>query len=285
MILVFGKTGQVAKELCAFNNILALDRYQADLSNPDACVEAIYKYKPSAVINAAAYTSVDKAEEEEQTAIQINCNAPSAIAYACADLNIPFVQISTDYVFYGTGEKAFKTNDIINPQNAYGRSKALGEKAIMESNANYVILRTSWVFSPHGSNFVKTILRLSDTHKNLNIVEDQIGGPTPARAIAKACIKITKQIIDDPKKSGVYHISGTPDVSWYNFAKAIFNQSDRKVNVRPIQSSEFPTRAIRPLNSRLDCGTTKLFFNIERPNWLEGLKDTLRDLEIKNEKA
>jgi dTDP-4-dehydrorhamnose reductase len=285
MILVFGKTGQVARELCAFNNILALDRSQADLSNPETCVQAIYMHKPKAVINAAAYTSVDKAEDEEHIATQINCKAPSEIARACADLNIPFVHLSTDYVFCGTGKEAFKTNDMTNPQNAYGRSKALGEKAIMASGANYVILRTSWVFSSHGNNFVKTMLSLSDKHKILNIVEDQIGGPTPARDVAIACIEITKQILDDPKKAGIYHISGTPDVSWCDFAKVIFNKSGRELIVNPVQTLEYPTLAARPLNSRLDCRNTEFFFNIVRPNWCEGLKNILRDLEIKNEKT
>lgn len=282
MILVFGKTGQVAQELLKFNGILALDRTQADLTDLTACAKAISHHKPRAVINAAAYTAVDMAEDKEELANLINGEAPGAMAIACAKLHIPLVNISTDYVFDGSGEKAWDTFDLSNPQNAYGRSKLKGESVIKASEASYVILRTSWVFSAHGNNFVKTMLRLSETHESLSVVDDQIGGPTPARDIARACMEIVQQLINDRKKSGTYHFSGRPDVSWCEFANAIFKQADRKTIARPILTSEYPTPAPRPMNSRLDCSLTESIFNITRPSWREGLIGILRDLEITN---
>ena len=163
MILVFGKTGQVATELLAYENVTALGRDKADLSNPRDCAEAIKLYKPHAVINAAAYTAVDKAENEESLANTINGDAPGAMAITCAKLNIPFVHISTDYVFDGTGIVPWSVSDSTNPQNAYGRSKLKGEQAIMASGCVHAILRTSWVVSAHGNNFIKTMCRLSET--------------------------------------------------------------------------------------------------------------------------
>ena len=280
MILVFGKTGQVAQELQKFNGVLALDRTRADLTDLSACAKAIFNYKPRAVINAAAYTAVDMAEDEEDLANLINGEAPGAMAIVCADLNIPLVNISTDYVFDGSGEKAWDTFDLTNPQNAYGRSKLKGERAIKASGADYAILRTSWVVSAHGNNFLKNMLRLSESQESLNVVDDQIGGPTPAQDIARACMEIVQQLINEPKKSGIYHFSGRPDVSWCQFANTIFKQADRKTFARPILTSEYPTPALRPINSRLDCSLTESIFNITRPSWRQGLRGILRDLEI-----
>ena len=163
MILVFGKTGQVATELLAHKDVTALGREHTDLSEPQACAETINLYKPRAVINAAAYTAVDKAESEERLTNTINGDAPGAMAMACAELNIPFVHLSTDYVFDGTGITAWSVSDRTCPQNAYGRSKLKGEQAIKKSGCVYAILRTSWVVSAHGNNFIKTMLRLSET--------------------------------------------------------------------------------------------------------------------------
>ena len=172
MILVFGKTGQVGRELQKLKGIFCLDRVKVDLVDTKACMEAITHYKPSAVINAAAYTAVDKAEEQEEIANLINGETPGAMAKVCTDLNIPLVHISTDYVFDGTGERAWKTTDPTNPKNAYGRSKLKGEKAIREAGCTYVILRTSWVFSAHGNNFIKTMLRLSKVKESLTVVDE-----------------------------------------------------------------------------------------------------------------
>lgn len=285
MILVFGKTGQVAMELRAFKNVKSLGREHSDLSKPQACAEAIKFYKPQAVINAAAYTAVDKAETEEDPAHIINGDAPGAMAVACAELHIPFVQISTDYVFDGTGKTPWSVTDIPNPQNSYGRSKLKGEQSIIASGCAYAVLRTSWVISAHGSNFIKTMLRLSEARNSLTVVDDQIGGPTCARDIAQTCITIAEQLIEDPNKLGVYHYSGQPDVTWCQLANAIFEQIGSKVIASPILTSDYPTTATRPLNSRLDCAVTQNILGIPRPFWRDGLEEILRELEIQNDKA
>ena len=280
MILVFGKTGQVASELQRSGDVLALGRDQADLSDPVACVQRIRALSPCAVINAAAYTAVDKAEEDEKLATTINGDAPTAIAQACAELQIPLVHISTDYVFEGLGESPWKPDDTTAPQNAYGRSKLAGEAGILGSAATHVILRTSWVVSAHGANFIKTMLRLSEEQDTLGVVADQIGGPTPARDIASACLMIAQHLQDDPTKSGTYHFSGVPSVSWADFASEIFAQAARSVNVIPIQTTEYTTPAKRPLNSRMDCRTTVSTFGVKQPDWRIGLSEILTELEL-----
>ena len=285
MILVFGKTGQVARELQSHKDVIAMGRDEADLSVPTTCKEAIRRYKPRAVINAAAYTAVDKAESEEYLANKINGDAPGAMASACADLDIPLVHISTDYVFDGSGTTPWSVTDIPNPKNAYGRSKLKGEQAIKASGCVHAILRTSWVVSAHGNNFVKTMRRLSETRDRITVVDDQIGGPTCARDIAQACISIAEQLILDPGKSGIYHYSGQPNVSWCQFANAIFERMDCKTIASPILTTEYPTTALRPLNSRLDCETTQDTFGIARPFWRDGLAEILRDLEGEYDRA
>ena len=278
MILVFGKTGQVSTELQRLSGVMALGRDDVDLLDPDACVGAIGKHAPKVVINAAAYTAVDKAEDEEHLATVINGDAPAAMAEACAALGIPIVHISTDYVFNGTGNTPYLAEDATEPQNAYGRSKLAGEIGIRDSGAVHAILRTSWVVSAHGANFVKTMLRLSDTRDALDVVADQIGGPTPARDIAAACLQMAEQLIKDPSKSGTYHYSGTPDVSWADFATGIFERAGRAVTVTPIQTTDYPTLAKRPLNSRMDCGAMEQAFGIPRPDWRDGLNMILQEL-------
>ena len=282
LILVFGKTGQVATELQRLGGVIALGRDQVDLSDPKACSDAIWHHEPRAVINAAAYTAVDRAEGEEALATIINGDAPAAMAGTCAALGIPLVHISTDYVFDGTGTVPWQPNDLTAPQCAYGRSKLAGEKAIRNSGVAHVILRTSWVVSAHGGNFVKTMLRLSDTRDALNVVADQIGGATPARDIAAACSRIAAHLIQDPSKSGTYHFGGTPDVSWAEFATEVFGLASKSVTVTPILTADYPTPAERPLNSRLDCTTTEQVFGIQRPNWRLGLNSILRELEVKS---
>jgi len=285
MILVFGQSGQVATELQSHKDVIAIGRDQADLSSPTTCTEAIRQYKPRAVINAAAYTAVDKAESEEHLANKINGDAPGAMASACADLDIPLVHISTDYVFDGTGTKPWSVIDIPNPKNAYGRSKLKGEQAIKASGCLHAILRTSWVVSAHGNNFVKTMRRLSETKDRITVVDDQIGGPTCARDIAQTCLSIAEQLIQDPSKSGIYHYSGQPNISWCQFANAIFEQLDCKTIASSIPTTEYPTPASRPLNSRLDCEAIEDIFGIARPFWRDGLEQILKDVEIDHDKA
>ena len=278
-VLVFGKTGQVATELQLLPCVVALGREEADLSDPAACAAVIYAQKPKAVINAAAYTAVDRAESDEDLATCINGKAPEAMATACAELGIPFVHISTDYVFRGDGLAPWTPSISAAPQNAYGRSKLRGEKAVQSIGGRYAILRTSWVFSAHGTNFVKTMLRLSETHSTISVVSDQIGGPTPARAIAKTCYEMAVKLMKDTSVAGTYHLSGLPYVSWAEFAEEVFAQASLRTTVSHIPSSDYPTTAMRPMNSRLDCHLTEQVFNLKCPDWRLSLTETLRDLE------
>jgi dTDP-4-dehydrorhamnose reductase len=280
-ILVFGKTGQVATELQRQAEVIALGRDQADLADPDACAAAITAHRPDAVINAAAYTAVDRAETDEPAATVINGVAPGAMARACATLGIPFVHISTDYVFAGTGTEAWRPDDAVDPLNAYGRSKLAGEQAVVAAGGTHGILRTSWVFSSHGANFVKTMLRLGATRDTLTVVADQIGGPTPAAGIAATCLTMARALADNPGLTGIHHYSGAPDVSWADFARAIFAAAGMDVTVTDIPGSQFPTPAARPSNSRLDCSALARDFSIQRPDWRAALHDVLTDLEIK----
>lgn len=277
-LLVFGRTGQVARELQAQAEVLALGRDQADLSDPEACEKAIRDTRPRAVINAAAYTAVDRAEDEEDLATIVNGDSPGAMARACADLGIPFLHVSTDYVFDGSGTAPWRESDPVSPQNAYGRSKLAGERAVCAAGGHYAILRTSWVFSAHGANFVKTMLRLADTRDTLTIVADQTGGPTPADAIAAALLDMTGQMLAGTP-GGTCHFAGAPAVSWAGFAREIFAQAGRAVTVTGIPSAEYPTPAVRPLNSRLDCAKIRTDFGITQPNWKTGLTRVLQQLE------
>jgi dTDP-4-dehydrorhamnose reductase len=277
-ILVFGQSGQVATELAKLPGITCFGRQHADLSDPKACANLIRAQAPIAVINAAAYTAVDRAESEENLAHMINAEAPAAMARTCADLGIPFVHISTDYVFAGDGVASWQETDTVAPQNAYGRSKLAGEDAVRAAGGVHAILRTSWVVSAYGNNFIKTMLRLGDERDSLSIVGDQIGGPTPAHDIAVACQKIAQTLLIEPNKAGTYHFSGGPNVSWADFAREIFTQSKLSCQVTDIPTSDYPTPATRPLNSRLDCTALQESFAIQRPDWKQGLTDILTTL-------
>lgn len=277
-ILVIGKTGQVAQELAKLLDVVCIGRDQADLTAPEQCSSAIHQHVPRAVINAAAYTAVDKAEDEEALATLINGDAPGVMARACAALSIPFVQISTDYVFEGGGAAPWLPDDPTGPLGAYGRSKLRGEEKVRAAGGVHAILRTSWVVSAHGNNFVKTMLRLGAERDMLNIVEDQIGGPTGAREIAAACHAIAQQLIHDPAKSGTYHFSGSPDCSWADFARVIFEQAQVNCAVTGIPTAQYPTPATRPLNSRLEGSSTQSVFGVARPEWRASLKHILNDL-------
>ncbi|WP_323781534.1 dTDP-4-dehydrorhamnose reductase [Leisingera sp.] len=277
MILVFGKTGQVATELQLQADVTALDRHAADLSDPASCAAAIREHRPDVVINAAAYTAVDRAEEEPDLAQMINAQAPAAMAQACADLGIPFLHVSTDYVFDGSGTDPWQVNDPIAPLSVYGRTKAAGEEAVREAGGAYAILRTSWVFSAHGNNFVKTMLRLSETRDALSVVDDQIGGPTPAAGIAAALLDMARAMRTG-QSGGTYHYAGTPSTSWKCFARETFAAAGRKVDVTGIPTCDYPTPATRPLNSRLDCSALESDFGISPPIWKANLAQIVRKL-------
>ena len=279
-ILVFGKTGQIASELAALDpQVQCLGREDADLSDPEACAQAVRQHAPDAVINAAAFTSVDKAEWQERQVGLINGVAPGAIALACSELDIPFVHLSTDHVFDGAGDQAFAPNHVTAPLGVYGQSKRLGERAVAAAGGVYAIVRSSWVFSAHGKNFLKSTLALLGERDKLEVVEDQIGGPTPARAVAQACLSIAKHLKGAPEKSGTYHISGAPDVSWRAFAEEIATAANAKVSISGIPTSQYPTPAPRPLNSRLDCLSLEAAFGITRPDWKRAVREIVGELQ------
>lgn len=281
MILVFGKTGQLARELARrAPDALCLGREEADLARPQELAALIHAHKPEAVINAAAYTAVDRAEAEEDLAFRINAEAPAMMARGCADLGIPLVHVSSDYVFDGAGTEPFLTDAPPAPISHYGLSKLTGERGVADAGGTHAILRTSWVFSAHGTNFVKTMLRLSETRAALHVVDDQIGGPTPAGALADAALQVARALRHDPGKAGTYHFAGGPDVSWAAFAREIMRQAGRSVAVHPIASADYPTQARRPLNSRLECRQTEAAFGVPRPDWRAGLADVLRELGV-----
>ena len=281
-LLVFGQTGQVARELIrrapAGVTVESLSRDRADLSDPSVCADAIMLSDADAVINAAAWTAVDKAETEEAAATVVNGAAPAAMARAAARHGIPFLHISTDYVFDGAGDTPFATDHPTAPLGAYGRSKLAGEHGVRSAGGAHLILRTSWVVSAHGANFVKTMRRLGADRETLNVVADQIGGPTPAADIADALFTAARAMIDGAK-GGTHHFSGAPDTSWADFARAIMAGAGLNCQITDIPSSAYPTPAKRPMNSRLDCSALMADFGIARPDWRVGLAQILKELE------
>ena len=278
-MLVFGKTGQVATELARRmpKGVTArfLGRDEADLMDPAACAAQIADC--DAVINAAAWTAVDKAEAEEAAATVVNGDAPGAMARACAAQNIPFLHVSTDYVFDGAGDQPFAPDHPTAPLGAYGRSKLAGELAVRTSGARHLILRTSRVVSAHGANFVKTMRRLGAERAALTVVADQIGGPTPAAAIADALLTVARAMVDGAP-GGTHHFAGAPDTSWADFARAIMARAGLACTITDIPTSAYPTPAQRPANSRLDCTALTAAYGIDRPDWQAGLDEILQEL-------
>lgn len=281
-LLVFGRTGQVATELARRLPVGwqadFLGRDRADLADPAACAAAVMAADADAVINAAAWTAVDKAETEEAAATLVNGAAPAAMARAAAARGIPFLHVSTDYVFDGTGDRPWRPGDPTGPLGAYGRSKLAGEDGVRAAGGAHAILRTSWVVSAHGANFVKTMLRVGHERGALNVVADQVGGPTPAAAIADALLAIAAAFHAGRGVTGTFHFAGAPDTSWAGFARAIFAQAGLEVAVTDIATADYPTPARRPANSRLDCAALTEAYGIARPDWRAGLADILHDL-------
>lgn len=278
--LIFGSTGQVALELQRrLPDAVFLPRAAADLADPAACAAVIRAQRPSHVINAAAWTAVDRAETEEAAATVVNADAPAAMAQACADLGIPFLHISTDYVFDGSGTRPFAPTDPTAPIGAYGRSKAKGEAGVRAAGGAHLILRTSWVVSSHGTNFVKTMLRLGTTRETLSVVADQIGGPTPAADIAQTLI-VAADAMRQGHTGGTHHFSGAPDTSWADFARAIMARAALPCQIIDIPTTDYPTPARRPLNSRMDCSSLHAAFGVSRPDWQQGLDRILKELSI-----
>lgn len=280
-LLVIGQTGQVARELARAlppgAEARFLGRDQVDLSQPGQAAAAVAATACDAVINAAAWTAVDRAEAEEAAAHVVNAEAPAAMAEAAARKGVPFLHISTDYVFDGTGTRPFRPDDPTGPLGAYGRSKLAGEAGVRAAGGPHLILRTSWVVSAHGANFVKTMLRLGRERPVLRVVADQIGGPTPAAAIARALLAAARAMLGGTP-GGTHHFAGAPDTSWADFARAIFATAGLPTQVEDIATADYPTPARRPANSRLDCSAFTAAFGVPRPDWREGLEDIVREL-------
>ncbi|MEM8868789.1 MAG: dTDP-4-dehydrorhamnose reductase [Pseudomonadota bacterium] len=277
-ILVFGKTGQVATELTRLiPDARYVGRDEVDLAKPSELTAFLKTNKAQVIINAAAYTAVDKAEGDRAVAMAVNGASVGTMAEHAAAQGIPFLHISTDYVFAGNGTAPWRPDDPTGPLGIYGKSKLAGEALILNAGGTAAILRTSWVFSAHGNNFVKTMLRLSETRDHLTIVADQIGGPTPAHAIAAALLTMARAMAAG-QGGGTYHFAGEPQTSWADFAREIFRLAGRDVTVEDILTSAYPTPAARPLNSRLDCSSIRADFGITPPDWRAELKTVITEL-------
>ncbi len=278
-LLVFGKTGQVARELQRLNpHAIFLGRDECDLSDTRACAQVLRESTVDAAINAAAYTAVDQAETDADAAFAVNAVAPSVMAQVAAEEGIPLVHVSTDYVFDGQGERPWQPHDSTAPLGVYGQSKLAGEEGVRAAQGQHAIIRTSWVFSSHGANFVKTMLRLGDERNTLNVVADQIGGPTPARSLASALLRMAEYLAGKKVSSGTWHLSGAPEVSWADFAREIFAQAQIDCHINDIPSEDYPSPTPRPVNSRLDCATIADEFGIDRPDWRTGLAEVLKEI-------
>lgn len=283
-IAVTGTQGQIARALDERAKSIGVDvilvgRPKLDLREPDTIASSLFGISPDAIINAAAYTSVDLAESEELLASKINVSGARAVAFAAAELKIPIVHLSTDYVFDGSKSRPYVETDRVNPQGIYGLSKAISETEVTRQTSDHVILRTAWVYSPFGKNFVRTILRAARTKKSLDVVSDQFGCPTSALDIADGILAVVKNLLEHPSKSdlrGIFHMVGAGDTSWASFAEEVFTISrglgGPSPSVRHITSAEYPQTAKRPTNSRLDCSLILLKHGIRLPDWHQSLK-------------
>jgi dTDP-4-dehydrorhamnose reductase len=281
IIMLIGKNGQLGWELqrtlAPLGKIIALDRQQLDLSNPDQIRERVREIKPRLIINAAAYTGVDQAEKEEALAREVNGVAPGLLAEEAKRLKAGIVHYSTDYVFDGERNHPYTEEDDPKPQNMYGKSKLEGEKAIQAIGIPYLILRTSWLFGMRGDNFLLKILKLSQEKKELRIVDDQLGSPTWSRMVAEGTAQILAQVhMNLCDKGGVYHLSSAGYTSWYGFAQAILEMAGElvpnSINVFPIATSDYLSLAQRPLDSRLCIHKLSNIFGIRLPFWRDSLE-------------
>lgn len=281
-LLVFGETGQVARELARATRERRIEakflpRGEADFEKPESLPDIINSSDVDIVVNAAAYTAVDKAENDRMAAFRVNAEAPAVIAAACTARNLPLIHLSTDFVFDGTKDRPYTEDDRPNPLSVYGASKLAGEEAAQDSGVRAVILRTSWVFAGHGRNFLRTILRLGAAQSEINVVSDQIGGPTPARSIADAILVIAASL-NEGGQGGLYHFQGAPPASWADFAREIFRASGLATVVNDIPTSAYPTPARRPACSVLNCARIAAEFNVAQPDWRKGVVDAVRNL-------
>lgn len=287
-VLQFGRSGQLGTELIAVLSkdpgirTTVLGRTEADLTDPSSIEAAILKAGAlDVVVNAAAYTAVDRAEQEEALAYRVNAEAVDAMARACAARGVPLIHVSTDYVYDGAKSAPYVETDPTGPLNAYGRTKLAGEALIRDRLPAHVILRTSWVYSAWGRNFLTTMLRLGREREEVRVVDDQHGAPTSARDLAEAIAAIARQITGPAAQFGIYHYADAGEASWYDFAAEIFRQAGLKARAVPIPAAEYPTPARRPANSRLDAAKISRIFGIHPPAWqtslakvLAGMKET-----------
>ncbi len=279
-ILLLGKNGQVGHELqrtlLPLGDVVALDRQDADLEDTASLQRTLDTHGAVIIVNAAAYTAVDKAESDESTALQVNAEAVKVMAEYAKKNNALLVHYSTDYVYDGKKDSRYIETDTTNPQGAYGRTKLAGEQAILESGCNALIFRTSWVFSSHGGNFVKTIMRLASERESLGIVADQEGTPTSAELIADVtALAIAAHKQKNAIAPGIYHLAASGDISWHGFAQHIVKKLEKNgvalklsaTHIRPISTDEYPLPAKRPKNSRLDTGKLSIALGLEIPQW------------------
>jgi dTDP-4-dehydrorhamnose reductase len=283
-ILLLGQHGQVSQELQralqGAGELRVLGREQLDLAQPELIRQHVQRLRPELIINAAAHTAVDQAESEAELAFAINATAPGILAEAAAELGAALIHYSTDYVFDGSHAAPYRESDSTNPLSVYGRSKLAGEQAIQAVGGMHLILRTSWVYSQHGKNFLLTMQRLLQERESLSVVADQIGAPTWAGTIAQT----TAQLIEHWRTGhagpwGVYHLSAQGETSWFGFASAIAthlrSQGKTVATLQPIPSSAYPTPAQRPLNSRLDCRRLQQDWHVQLPDWQSALDECL----------
>ena len=291
-ILLLGSNGQVGHELlrtlAPLGEVIATDRAALDLGDESAIRALVRRVRPGVIVNAAAYTAVDKAESEPDLAFAVNARAPGVLAQEAAALGAWFFHYSTDYVFAGDKPQgAYLETDATGPVNAYGRSKLAGEAAIAAAGGAHIILRTSWVYGAHGANFAKTIVRLAREREKLSIVADQIGAPTSSHLIAETTARLVRQIPGDDGTAigGLYHLQSAGETSWYEFAGAIVEQlrsvdaaSIRCREILPIPASAYPTPAQRPANSRLDCDKITQTFGLRLPHWRDDFEPRFREI-------
>ncbi|MBC3233753.1 dTDP-4-dehydrorhamnose reductase [Pseudomonas lurida] len=283
-ILITGQHGQVSRELQrhlqGLGELIVLGRDQLDLANPDQIRQQVRAHRPDLIINAAAHTAVDQAQSEPEVAFAINATAPGVLAEEAKALGIPLIHYSTDYVFDGSKPAPYTEADTPNPLGVYGQSKLAGEQAIAAVGGEHLILRTSWVYSSHGKNFLLTMQRLLQEKPQMRIVADQIGAPTWAGSIASS----TRTLIErwqagEPGEWGVYHLTAGGETSWFGFAQAIGEhlrqQGKACADLEPIPSSAYPTPAKRPLNSRLDCTRLQQQWHVSQPHWQDALRECL----------
>lgn len=286
-IAVTGRAGQLATSLlerAGEVEIIALGRAELDLQDRAGVRRGLSAAEADVIVNAAAYTAVDKAESEPVAAMRVNADGAAFVAEVAAELGVPLLHISTDYVFDGALDRPYREGDATGPIGAYGRSKLAGEERIATIHWNHAIFRTAWVYSPFGTNFVRTMLRLGETRSEVRVVADQWGNPTSALDIAEALVEIAKRIAADPDPAlrGVFHLSGQGDATWADVADATFEAAERydraPVRVRRITTDEFPTPARRPANSRLDNSKLRLRYGVSLPHWRSSLTSCVERL-------